>query len=226
MIRKNIKKDGLNNYSTAYFQLGDTMNADISKIRNQMKHKKKKVVHNSNPNVFKFVSKLGITIVITLVTLITLKSNAKYKATFYQYVYDSHISFASINATYQKYFGSPFPFQDLWKDTTKPVFDEKLVFTEQHKYKDGVALNVGSKYLVPVLESGMIIFIGDKEGYGKTVIIQQMDGIDVWYSNLENVNVKLYDYVEKGNLLGEVSGDQLYLVYKKNGNVLNYEEHL
>ncbi len=203
------------------------MNPDIRRIRSQMKQKKKtqkSIVQRTS--YAKWLSKLGITIILTLVTLITLKSNSKYKATFYQYVYDSHISFASINATYQKYFGSPLPFQELWKDKTAPVFDEKLIFTEQHIYKDGVALTVDSGYLVPVLESGMVVFIGEKEGYGNTVIIQQMDGIDVWYSNLGTVNVKLYDYVDKGSLLGEVKGNQLYLVYKKNGTILNYEEYI
>lgn len=205
------------------------MNADLHKVRSQMKQKKRKLPSHptmKRTSYTKFISKLGITVVLTLVTLITLKSNSKYKATFYQYVYDQHISFATINATYQKYFGSPLPFEEFWKDKTKPVFDEKLVFTEQHKYKDGVALTVSHQYLVPILESGMIIFIGEKEEYGNTVIVQQMDGIDTWYCNLGTVNVKLYDYVEKGSLLGEVNGDQLYLVYKKNGTVLNYEEHL
>lgn len=203
------------------------MNPDIRRIRSQMKQKKKtQKTIVKRTSYTKWLSKLGITIILTLVTLITLKSNSKYKATFYQYVYDSHISFASINATYQKYFGSPLPFQELWKDKTTPVFDEKLIFTEQHIYKDGVALTVDNGYLVPILESGMVVFIGEKEGYGNTVIIQQMDGIDVWYSNLETVNVKLYDYVDKGSLLGEVKGNQLYLVYKKNGTILNYEEYI
>ncbi len=205
------------------------MNPDIRRIRSQMKQKKKRIPQKTvikRTSYTKWISKLAITIILTLVTLITLKSNSKFKATFYQYVYDSHFSFASINAAYQKYFGSPLPFQELWKNPTVSVFDEKLIFTEQHKYKDGVALTVENSYLVPVLESGMVVFIGEKEGYGNTVIIQQMDGIDVWYSNLNAVNLKLYDYVAKGSLLGEVKGNQLYLVYKKNGTVLNYEEHI
>ncbi len=202
------------------------MHTDIDKVRDQMRNKKKKPSISKRTSYTKFISKLGITIILTLTVLITLKSNQNYRATFYQYVYENHISFASINATYQKYFGSPLPFLNLLEDQTKPVFDEKLNFKEQHKYKDGVALTVDQHYLVPVLESGMIVFVGEKEGYGNTVIVQQMDGIDVWYSNLNTMSVKLYDYIEKGSLLGEVKGDQLYLVYKKNGIVLDYEEHL
>ena len=40
-----------------------------------------------------------------------------------------------------------------------------------------------------------------------------------------NTDLKLYDYVQKGTLLGEVD-KYLYLVYKKDGNILNYEEYL
>ena len=47
----------------------------------------------------------------------------------------------------------------------------------------------------------------------------------VVYLNGENVNAKLYDYVSEGELLGEASNN-LYLVYKKDGNVLNYEEYI
>ena len=205
------------------------MSPEVRKIRNQMKNKKKSFPKQTvikRTSYTKFLSKLGVTIVLTLVTLIALKSNSKYKATFYQYVYDSHISFATINATYQSMFGSPLPFGELWKSNTEPVFQEQLVYTEQHKYKDGVALTVSNQYLVPILESGMVVFIGEKEGYGNTVIVQQMDGVDTWYSNLGTVSVKLYDYVEKGSLLGEVKDNQLYLVYKQNGTVLNYEEYI
>ena len=79
-------------------------------------------------------------------------------------------------------------------------------------------------YLIPINESGIIVFIGEKEGYGNVVIVQRVDGVDEWYGNISNVNVKLYDYVKKGDLLGDTS-DILYLVYKKDGNVLNYEEY-
>lgn len=206
------------------------MNYDIEEIRKKIKNKrtsnKKKYKTNKKTNIPIFFSKILITIILTLTTLIVLKNNNKYKTLFYKEVYEKNISFATINELYQKYFGSPLPFKDLFKDDTKMVFSENLQYSEQNKYLDGVKLTVENNYLVPILESGMVVFIGEKEGYGNTVIIQQMDGIDVWYGNLDTVNVKLYDYVEKGNLLGEVSSKELYLVFKKNGEVLKYEEHI
>ena len=48
----------------------------------------------------------------------------------------------------------------------------------------------------------------------------------MWYGNLDNVNVNLYDYVEKGSLLGEVKDTNLYLVYQKDGKYVDYKEYI
>lgn len=90
---------------------------------------------------------------------------------------------------------------------------------------DGVSLKVSSDYLVPVINGGLVVFVGEKEGYGKVIIIEQEDGIDCWYGNLDNVNVNLYDYVEKGSLLGSVS-EELYLVFKNKGEIVSYEKYI
>lgn len=201
---------------------------NINRIRKNIKNKKKEP-KNSKKNWASFsyfFSKFLITIIVTLVTLILLKTNDKFRTIFYRKVYDENLSFTSINNWYQKTFGSQIPFSELLKKETKTVFNEKLEYTEQSKYLDGVKLKVTKNYLVPIIESGMVVFIGEKDGYGKTVIIQQMDGIDVWYGNINNTNLKLYDYVEKGNLLGEVKDTNLYLVFKKEGKILSYEKHL
>ena len=80
-------------------------------------------------------------------------------------------------------------------------------------------------YLVPALDSGIVIFLGDKEGYGKTVIIQQENGIDVWYSNLKEINLQLYDYIKDGSLIGSVD-EKLYLVFIKDGEILDYQKYI
>ena len=48
----------------------------------------------------------------------------------------------------------------------------------------------------------------------------------MWYGNLGNINVNLYDYVEKGALLGEVKDTNLYLVYQKDGKYVDYKEYI
>ncbi len=159
-----------------------------------------------------------------LLVLIMIKQNVEFKTKFYKYVYDTNFSFATINNWYQSKFGSPIPFKDLIKDST-PVFKEKLKYNESSKYKDGVKLEVGSNYLVPSLEKGIVIFIGEKEDYGNTVIVQQQNGIDVWYSNLESISVELYDYIDSGILIGEVNND-LYLKFISNGEVIDYKPYI
>lgn len=167
--------------------------------------------------------KLLISIVITLVILILIKSSSGFKNNFYKEVYNNNISFVKLKEVYNKYIGDFGIFDKVVK--TETVFNEKLNYKKSEKYQDGVKLEVENNYLVPIEESGIVVFIGEKEGYGNTVIIQRIDGIDEWYGNISNVNVKLYDYVKKNTLLGEANNN-LYLVYKKDGNVLNYEEYL
>lgn len=71
----------------------------------------------------------------------------------------------------------------------------------------------------------MIVFIGDKENYGKTIIVEDLDGVYNWYGNIDNSSLKLYDYVEKGSLIGEASL-KLYLVFSKGDKFLDYEEYI
>ena len=170
-----------------------------------------------------FFSKLLITIVITLIILILIKSSNNFKNIFYKKIYEDNLSFAYFNNLYEKYIINNEIFNKVIK--TQTVFSETLTYEEKNKYLDGVSLKVSNNYLVPINKSGIVVYIGQKEGYNNTVIIQRIDGIDEWYGNIENVNIKLYDYVTEGSILGECSSE-LYLVYKKDGNVLNYEDYI
>lgn len=179
---------------------------------------------NSVKNVIvNFIFKTLIVAVITLVLLIVMRTNTKFKTMFYKYVYDTNITFTKFNNLYNKYF------KDLNLNkiniSTKTVSDEKLSYSKVTKYKEGAKLLVSNNYTVPVLESGIVVFIGDKDDYGKVIIIQQINGIDLLYGNVDNANYKLYDYVKKGEILG-TSNKYLYLVYKKDGKILDYEKYL
>lgn len=180
----------------------------------------------SKKKLFWYFSKICICIIFVLGTLILMKTNSKFKNEFYKNVYENNISFAYINKIYEKYAGSSLPFKDYFVNKEQPVFGETLTYNSTDIYLDGVKLNVDNEYLIPILEDGLVIFIGTKEGYGNTVIIGQSNGIDVWYSNIDNIAVNLYDYVKKGNLLGNTKTDYFYLVFKKDGQVLNYEEYI
>lgn len=169
----------------------------------------------------KYINKVLFVCLLTVITLIVLKANNKLKAPFYKYVYTDNITFADINKWYKKNFGSQIPFLK----ETKTVFNEKLSYTKTEKYQDGVLLTVDPNYPVPALKEGMVVFVGEKEGYGETIIISGTDGIDIWYGNI-NSNVKIYDYIEKNSLIGSSIDNKLYIVVKKGDNVLNYEDYI
>lgn len=175
---------------------------------------------------FKTLSKFCICIIIVLVIMILSKAYPSFKDKFYHNILEKNISFATINEKYKSWFGSSLPFENLFSKNTQTVFSSKIEYSEANKYKDGVKLTVSNNYLVPALKSGLVIFVGDKEEYGNTIIIQQADGINVWYSNLGSTNVKMYDYVDGGEFLGEVNENYFYLMFKKDGNVLNYQEYI
>ena len=173
--------------------------------------------------MFKWLIKLLTVILITLLVLILVKQNNNIKNIIYDNVYDKNISFAYINSLYKKYFGNN-KFIDS-KLNIKPVFNEKLVYSKKDKYKDGLILYTDGNYLLPSIDTGLVIFTGVKDGYGNVVIVEQVDGVDVWYGNLTNINVKLYDYIEKGSLIGSCD-NSFYLVFKSNGEILNYEDKI
>ena len=107
-----------------------------------------------------------------------------------------------------------------------PVFKEELEYSNISIYHDGAKLQVANNYLVPIQQEGLVIYIGEKENYGNVVIIEGIDGIDIWYGNMETVSVKLYDYVEKNTYLGTTYNNYLYLAYQKDGVFQNYQEYL
>ena len=174
----------------------------------------------------RFVNKLLISILLVLIVLICIKKNPNLKTTIKEKVFNNNISFAKINKWYKEKFGSILPIDNVIPDDSVSVFNEQLKYKDDNLYKDGVKLTVENNYLIPVLQSGIVIFIGEKENYGKTVIIQQVNGIDVWYGNVNNINVKLYDYVEKGSLLGNSENNTMYLVFQKDGKYLDYKEYI
>lgn len=172
---------------------------------------------------FKILNRILLSSIILLVVLCITKVNSNFKDWIHKNVYQTNFSFAKINNIYEKYFGSIFPISDI--NTTTPVFDEKLTYSKEEAYKEGVKLTVADNYLVPVIESGIVVFMGNKDNYGNVIIIQQVNGIDIWYVGVENTSIKIYDYIEKGSLLGEATSNEIYLYYQQKGEFLDYKKY-
>ena len=195
---------------------------NVEEYRNKKTVKKKLVLKKG---IRSFINRLLIVTIIFLSCLILIKSNNSFKNILIKYVYEDSFKFTKLKAIYEKYFGKILSI-DKVAPKEEAVFNEKLEYSKANVYNDGAVLTVSDNYMVPTLESGIVVFIGEKEGYGSTVIIEQVDGIDVWYSNINANNIKMYDYIEKGSLIGEVKGKKLYMVFQKDGAFLDYKKYI
>lgn len=187
--------------------------------------KNSKVKRRLKKSVKDFISRVMITAILFLVALILVRENKEFKKLLVDNVYNKSFQFTQAKEVYEKYFGRILSADKLVPEEEK-VFSEKIDYKKSNVYKDGVELEVQNEYLVPALESGIVVFMGEKEEYGTTVIIQQIDGIDVWYANMDAKDIKMYDYVKKGTLIGQVKSKKLYLVFQKEGKYLNYKEYI
>ena len=164
-------------------------------------------------------------IVLFLILAIISKSNQTYKDLIVTNLYEKNFSFTKVKNLYNKYLGGIVPLEKVNNEVI-PIFNEDLEYTNESIYYDGVKLEVINNYLVPIIEEGLVVYIGEKENYGNVVIIEGIDGIDIWYGNMETTTVKLYDYVEKSTYLGTTKDNYLYLAYAKEGQFLDYKEYL
>ena len=202
---------------------------DTSKYIDKINSKNNNEKNNKGPkqkhNLKGFLNKLLLLIVLFLIKLIVMKSNTDYNELIEEKIYNNNFSFTKIKNFYNKYLGGVEALDGIVNNTT-PVFNETLTYNNESIYHDGVKLEVSTSYLVPVIEDGLVVFVGEKENYGNVIIVEGLNGIDIWYGNMANTSIKLYDYVEKGQLLGEVEDNTLYLVYSKEDKFLNYQEYL
>ncbi len=175
--------------------------------------------------LFTILIKSLIVILLFLLSMIFIRQNDKNKKIFKEKVYNNSLSFAKIYNLYSKYLGDALPFKDTIKDDTKKVSNEKITYSSIKKEGDDYLLVVPSNYTLQSIKSGIVIEVKKDDKYKNMVKIQDKSGVNITYKNLNEVEVKLYDYVEKGEILGSTS-DKLYINFEKDGKYLSYEKYL
>lgn len=189
---------------------------------NQFKKKKRNIkVIDKNNNLKNLLSKFLIAIIFFLSSIIFTNISDNNLLLYKEYVLTESLPFTKIKGWYEELFGEVLPDSK----NNQMVFDGKLLYKDIKDYYDGEQLTLNNNTLINNITSGIVVFIGEKDNYNNTVIIQGVDGVDAWYGNLENVSVKLYDYVEKNSVLGQTQDDKLYLVLKKDNDYLKYENY-
>ena len=170
------------------------------------------------------ISRVLITVIFVLGSIIFTNISEDNKALYQKYVLEDSLEFTKINELYQSVFGDV----DITKqdnNTDSEVVFGDVSYTNIEPFKNGVKLTVGMNEAISVITSGIVVFIGEKDDLGNTVIIQGNDGVDIWYSNITDTDISVYDYIEAGSILGSSNSEDIYLTINKDGEFINYEEY-
>ncbi|CCF16927.1 MULTISPECIES: M23 family metallopeptidase [Brevibacillus] len=92
-----------------------------------------------------------------------------------------------------------------------------------------IVVDLGDKGEVVNMDTGWVTFVGEKPGYGTTVVMQYTNDREIWYGNLEKVNVSVNDWVNKKDTVGVakpfvdqvVNTRYLFMAMKQNGRFTN-----
>lgn len=180
-------------------------------------YKKEKVKCSKYTNI---ITSVFLSIIFLLSSLIFVKVSKENELLYKEYVLTNSMSFTNFNTVYEDYFGAVAPSIK----TDEFVFNSELVFTSIENLGDIEIIHLTSS-VISTISGGIVVYIGEKENFGNTVIVQSNDGNNVWYGNLENISLTLYDYVEKGEIIGEAINKELYITIKNGNEIISYETY-
>ncbi|TGA99489.1 M23 family metallopeptidase [Sporolactobacillus shoreae] len=149
--------------------------------------------------------------------------------------------FAAVSSWYEKNFGNPISFlpgavnQNTGKSATtngasatpNPNFAEPVIGEVTAPYSSktkGVVVKTTSYSSVKAVKDGLVVFVGKKTDTGETVIIQHKGSDESWYGKLDKANVKVYDEVKQGQIIGTTSGGKqgtFYFALKKGAKFID-----
>lgn len=168
-------------------------------------------------NIFKkILSKLFTIVIFTMIVITLSNTSPKFKSFIVDKVLNSTIDFSFVNKLSNKV-------TNVFKtsNNTLPVVKEEN--NKKERYKDGIKYIVNKGTSVNIKDSGIVTYIGNKDGYNNTVIIQQSNGYYAWYGNIKE-EVKLYDYIESGSKIGSSLTNEYYYVLLKDNKPVNLNE--
>ncbi|WP_203361606.1 M23 family metallopeptidase [Bacillus sp. REN10] len=143
-------------------------------------------------------------------------------------VMEKEFQFSKAAEWYEKTLGEPLPFTvDGWTQQETVVNEQteyaipvsgKVVEDFQTNGK-GLMVEAGVNEGVKAIKAGTVIFVGQKDEFGQTVVVQHADNSESWYGHVADPTVRPYEKVEAGNVLAQLSPSQqtFYLAIKKDG---------
>ncbi len=204
------------------------MNPAVLEIQQRIRNKRNDTLQNKKMNkkernyVSNLFTRILISIILILGCAIFVNMKDENLLYFKNKLFNETIPFAKINDLYTQYFGKIDP--EMTQETTS-VFQDMSKFVSIDAMDNSYKAKMNDNQ-ISFLESGIVVFVGEKDGLGQTVIVQGIDGVDIWYSNLISNNITLYDYVEKDSILGEVNNNEIYLTFMSDGKYIGYENYI
>lgn len=199
------------------------MNTDIENYLNNKKIKKNNIKLQSYlSNLF---SKFLLSIIFLMLSVILIKSNNNIRKFYQEDILTKQINFTKFNNLYTKYFGNILPDYTVPNVPTQIASNTEFDYTNGTPYLNGTKLETTENYPVPIITSGIIVFLGNKDDLGPTCIIQGVDGVDIWYSHIDISSLNLYDYVTEGKILAPTESNYFYLTIDSNGTYLTYDTY-
>lgn len=180
---------------------------------------------NKNRYLANLITRVLLIVIFLLFVLILNKYNKNLTLKFKNELFNKSLNFASINKVSQKVLGKDVFYYENNTDSIQVISNE-FSSSNSIKYLDATKITVSDNLPIGSISSGVVVFMGEKENYGNTVIIQGLDGYSIWYANIKDLNVKMYDYIEKQNLIGAANGDFVYLLIEKNNKFYSYDEYV
>ncbi|QQY79598.1 murein DD-endopeptidase MepM/ murein hydrolase activator NlpD [Keratinibaculum paraultunense] len=119
---------------------------------------------------------------------------------------------------------------DLWPaegELTSTFGNRKNPFGKGTQFHQGIDINNSSGTDVKAAAKGIVVFSGDKAGYGKVIIIDHGNDYSTLYGHNKKLLVNVGDKVEKGQVIakmgntGRSTGPHLHFEIHKSGNPIN-----
>ncbi len=170
----------------------------------------------------KYMSRILICIIILLLSLIGTSLSSKVKNFYKEYIFDDSFEFMKFKNFFSKISGTE---KEEEKENTSLVMSSFISYESKEKYLNGERYEGVKENFINALVGGIVTFVGDKDEYSKTIIIQGSNGYDIWYFLLDDVDVNIYDYVKADTIIGSIN-NEFGLLISKDGKYYTYEEYL
>ena len=170
-------------------------------------------------HIKKKINQFLLLVIVFIMGMISVKVFPNMDTFLRENIYEKSFSFLKVRDVYNRYFENPISNEEV------PVFNEKFHYLNLEEIDNSVLLTVEEHSTIPMFQDGLIVFSGEKDGVD-TVIVDLVDGVSVKISDMKLKDHTIYDYLEKGDILGEVNHNTVTLSFEKNGESVSYQEYI